>query len=37
VEQAGGVVAGVSVLIELAFLDGRARLVGHRVHSVLTD
>ena len=37
VEQAGGLVAGVSVLIELAFLDGRARLVGHRVHSVLTD
>ncbi len=37
VEQAGGVVAGVSVLMELAFLDGRARLVGHREHSVLTD
>jgi adenine phosphoribosyltransferase len=35
VEAMGGVVVGVSVLIELAFLDGRARLVGHRVHSVL--
>jgi adenine phosphoribosyltransferase len=37
VEDAGGTVAGVSVLVELAFLDGRARLVGHRVHSVLTE
>jgi adenine phosphoribosyltransferase len=35
VEQLGGVVAGVSVLVELAFLDGRARLVGHHVDSVL--
>jgi adenine phosphoribosyltransferase len=35
VEQVGGVVAGVSVLVELAFLDGRARLVGHHVDSVL--
>jgi adenine phosphoribosyltransferase len=37
VEAAGGVVAGLSFVLELAFLDGRARLVGHRVHSVLTD
>jgi adenine phosphoribosyltransferase len=37
VEEAGGEVAGVSVLVELAFLDGRARLVGHRVHSVLIE
>jgi adenine phosphoribosyltransferase len=37
VEEAGGEVAGVSVLVELAFLDGRARLVGHTVHSVLTE
>jgi adenine phosphoribosyltransferase len=37
VEESGGEVAGVSVLVELAFLDGRARLVGHRVHSVLTE
>lgn len=37
VERAGGTVAGVSVLVELAFLDGRARLVGHRVHSVVTE
>ena len=36
VEQVGGEVAGVSVLIELAFLDGRARLVNHHVTSVLT-
>ena len=36
VEQVGGEVAGVSVLIELAFLDGRARLVNHHVESVLT-
>jgi adenine phosphoribosyltransferase len=35
VEAMGGEVVGVSVLIELAFLDGRARLVGQRVHSVL--
>lgn len=37
VEQVGGVVAGVSVLVELAFLDGRAKLVGHHVYSVLTE
>jgi adenine phosphoribosyltransferase len=37
VEEAGGAVAGVSVLLELAFLDGRARLVGHDVHSVLVE
>jgi adenine phosphoribosyltransferase len=36
VEQVGAVVAGVSVLVELAFLDGRARLVNHHVESVLT-
>ena len=35
VEQVGGIVVGVAVLIELAFLDGRARLVGHHVDSVL--
>lgn len=37
VEQAGGVVVGVSVLIELTFLDGRARLeaAGRRVHALL--
>jgi adenine phosphoribosyltransferase len=37
VERCGGTVAGVSVLVELAFLDGGARLVDHRVHSVLTE
>lgn len=36
VEQVGGEVVGLAVLIELAFLDGRARLIGHRVDSVLT-
>ena len=35
VEEVGGEVAGVSVLVELAFLDGRARLVVHHVDSVL--
>jgi adenine phosphoribosyltransferase len=35
VEAMGGIVVGVSVLIELAFLDGRAKLVGHHVQSVL--
>ena len=37
IELTGGEVAGVSVLVELAFLDGRAKLVGQRVHSVLID
>ena len=35
-EQAGAIVAGVAVLIELAFLGGRARLDGHALTSVLT-
>jgi adenine phosphoribosyltransferase len=31
----GGTVAGCAFLVELAFLDGRARLAGHDVHAVL--
>lgn len=36
VERAGGTVVGLSVLLELAFLEGRARLVGRPVHALLT-
>ncbi len=36
VEQCGAVVVGVSVLMELAFLDGRARLPEVDVHALLT-
>jgi adenine phosphoribosyltransferase len=36
VEQAGGVVAGFSVLLELAFLGGRERLRPRPVHALLT-
>lgn len=35
-EQAGAVVTGVGVLIELGFLDGRARLAGRDLTSLLT-
>jgi adenine phosphoribosyltransferase len=35
VEQAGGVVAGCAFVIELAFLDGRARLAGYDVKSLI--
>ncbi|HEX9638599.1 MAG TPA: adenine phosphoribosyltransferase [Acidobacteriota bacterium] len=35
VEQLGGKVAGCSFLIELAFLDGRRKLNGYTVHSLL--
>ena len=35
VEQAGGVVAGCAFVIELAFLNGRDRLSGYDVHSLL--
>ena len=35
VKQSGGIVIGVSVLIELAFLNGRARLAGETVTSAL--
>jgi adenine phosphoribosyltransferase len=36
VERAGGRVAGFSVLLELAFLEGRKRLAGRPVHALLT-
>jgi adenine phosphoribosyltransferase len=36
VERAGGMVAGFSVLMELAFLGGRDRLAPRPVHAVLT-
>ena len=35
VERLGGVVAGVSLLIELSFLNGRALLPGYNVHSLI--
>ena len=36
VEQAGGVVAAVSVVIELAALGGRERIAPHAVHALWT-
>jgi len=36
VEQLGGVVVGCAFLIELAFLNGRGRLQGRNVHSLLS-
>jgi adenine phosphoribosyltransferase len=36
VEQAGGTVAGFTVLLELAFLEGRKRLKPRPVHALLT-
>jgi adenine phosphoribosyltransferase len=36
VEQLGGEVAGCGFLIELAFLNGRARLAGRDVHALLS-
>jgi adenine phosphoribosyltransferase len=35
VEQLGGVVAGVVFVIELTFLNGRERLAGYDVHSLV--
>ena len=35
VEELGGTVVGCAFLIELAFLDGRARLAGFDVHALL--
>lgn len=35
-ESLGAEIAGVSVLVELAFLPGRAKLVGHHFSSLLT-
>lgn len=36
VEQLGGDVVGCSFLIELAFLDGRSKLGGHEIESLIT-
>jgi adenine phosphoribosyltransferase len=36
VERAGGRVSGFSVLLELAFLDGRSRVAPRPVHALLT-
>ena len=36
VERLGGIVVGLAFLIELGFLDGRKRLPGYDVHSVVT-
>jgi adenine phosphoribosyltransferase len=36
VEKLGGEVAGCSFLIELAFLNGRERLLGNEAHALLT-
>ncbi len=36
VERAGGTVAGLCVVLELGFLDGRTRLAGRDVHALLT-
>jgi adenine phosphoribosyltransferase len=36
IELAGGIVAGFSVVLELAFLGGRARLAPREVHALLT-
>ena len=36
VERLGGVVVGVTVVIELGFLGGRERLAGHSIHSLIT-
>ena len=36
VEQAGGVVAGCAFVIELGFLNGRERLAGYDVHSLIS-
>jgi adenine phosphoribosyltransferase len=35
VEQAGGTVCGITFLMELGFLDGRARLTGRDVHTLM--
>ncbi|MDW7682131.1 MAG: adenine phosphoribosyltransferase, partial [bacterium] len=36
VEKLGGVVAGIGFLIELTFLNGRSRLTGYPVSSILS-
>jgi adenine phosphoribosyltransferase len=36
IEKLGGEVVGCAFLLELTFLDGRARLPGRRIQSVLS-
>lgn len=36
IEQVGGIVVGVDVLMELSFLPGRERLVGRKVRALVT-
>ena len=36
IEQAGGVVVGCAFLVELGFLNGREKLKGHNIYSLLT-
>lgn len=36
IEKAGGVVVQIQFLIELAFLNGRAKLAGHDIYSPIT-
>src|SRR4051812_7601729 len=36
VEGRGAIVAGVGFLVELAFLDGRSKLAGYDVHSLIS-
>jgi adenine phosphoribosyltransferase len=36
VEQAGGVVIGCAFLVELTFLNGRQKLAGHDIFSLLS-
>ena len=36
VEQAGGRVAGIAFLVELGFLNGRDKLAGYDIHSLVT-
>ena len=36
VERAGGTVAGCAFVVELGFLDGRSRLEGYDVHSLVS-
>lgn len=36
IERAGGMVVGLTVLLELGFLHGRQRLAGRDVHALLT-
>ena len=36
IERLGGEVAGIALLIEIGFLDGRSRLPGRDIHALVT-